>query len=156
MATANPLAGAADHLQGAAGCGQAPCKGRAAVAKAPMQRGDRLRQGPLQRGDRLHHSTRKGRQPPAATPQGLLPTRHYPQGLSPARAAAINDNTYRGGSHGGVDRRGGRPLAEWLPTGKGSRRLRRGNSGGDDAVRVKEGYDNFFKKMICPLTFGKF
>ncbi|RZR92103.1 hypothetical protein BHM03_00020352 [Ensete ventricosum] len=45
----------------------------------------------------------------------------------------------RGSAHGAVDRRGGRPLAEWLPAGKGSRRLRRGNNGGDDVVRVKEG-----------------
>ncbi|RZS21387.1 hypothetical protein BHM03_00054020 [Ensete ventricosum] len=36
----------------------------------------------------------------------------------------------------GASRRGGRPLAEWLPMGKGSRRLRRGSSdGGADEAR---------------------
>ncbi|RWW02438.1 hypothetical protein GW17_00034471 [Ensete ventricosum] len=37
----------------------------------------------------------------------------------------------------GVGRRGGRPLAGWLPIGKGSRRLRRGssNGGGADGAR---------------------
>ncbi|RRT33218.1 hypothetical protein B296_00004753 [Ensete ventricosum] len=39
---------------------------------------------------------------------------------------------------GGAGRRGGRPLAGQLLVAKGSRRLRRGSSGGD-AVRVKEG-----------------
>ncbi|RWV95073.1 hypothetical protein GW17_00042333 [Ensete ventricosum] len=54
-------------------------------------------------------------------------------------AAALRPGSAcRGGAHGGADRRGGRPLAEWLPAGKGSRRLRRGSSGGG-AVRVKEG-----------------
>ncbi|RWV94146.1 hypothetical protein GW17_00043338 [Ensete ventricosum] len=63
--------------------------------------------------------------------------RHRPQRLSPARMVASSGSAYRGGARGGVGRKDGRPLAEWLPAGKGSRRLRRGNSGG--AVRAKEG-----------------
>ncbi|RWV79209.1 hypothetical protein BHE74_00049006 [Ensete ventricosum] len=58
--------------------------------------------------------------------------RHRSQGLPPARAAASSDNACKGGPRGGADRRGGRPLAEWLPAGKGS-------SDDGDVVRVKEG-----------------
>ncbi|RWV97079.1 hypothetical protein GW17_00040159, partial [Ensete ventricosum] len=57
----------------------------------------------------------------------------------PARAVASSGSAYMGDSRGGDSRRGGRPLAEWLPVGKGSRRLRRGRCGGGDAVWVKDG-----------------
>ncbi|RWW43252.1 hypothetical protein BHE74_00051114 [Ensete ventricosum] len=36
---------------------------------------------------------------------------------------------------GGIGRRGGRPLAGWMPVGKGSHRLHRGSSGGTDGAR---------------------
>ncbi|RRT37682.1 hypothetical protein B296_00054861, partial [Ensete ventricosum] len=65
--------------------------------------------------------------------------RHRPQGLSLARATTSSDSACRGDARGGAGRRGGCPLAEWLSTVKGSRRLRRGSSDDDDAVRVKEG-----------------
>ncbi|RWV85471.1 hypothetical protein GW17_00052737 [Ensete ventricosum] len=161
MATAN-------HLAGAAGCGQAPYKGRSTAANAPMQRDGRLRQGPLQRGDWLSPGpARKGAAPVTARPQRQPPEGAAANGLQttargqparggrlrvrcpqegslraeapPARAAASSGNACRGGARGGASRRGGRPLAEWLPTGKGSRRLRRGNSGDGGTVRVKEG-----------------
>ncbi|RRT73776.1 hypothetical protein B296_00027394 [Ensete ventricosum] len=45
----------------------------------------------------------------------------------------------------GAGHRGDRPLAGRLPTAKGSRRLCRG-SGGDDAMRVKEGWGIFLRK----------
>ncbi|RWW39008.1 hypothetical protein BHE74_00055702, partial [Ensete ventricosum] len=57
----------------------------------------------------------------------------------PARVVASSDSACKGDACGGADRRGGRHLAEWLPTGKGSRRLHRGNNGGSGVVRVKEG-----------------
>ncbi|RWV82064.1 hypothetical protein GW17_00056464 [Ensete ventricosum] len=48
MATANPLARATDHLQGADDCSQGPpAKGRSTVAKAPLQRGGRWQERPL-------------------------------------------------------------------------------------------------------------
>ncbi|RWW45658.1 hypothetical protein BHE74_00048480 [Ensete ventricosum] len=118
MAMASPLAGAA-------GYGKAPCKGGLLPTVC--------------------------RRSPAANPQGVTDCgfgthrkvacghRHRPQGLPPARAAANNGNACRGGARGGADCRGGRPLAKWLPAGKGSRRLRRGSSGGGGAVKVKEG-----------------
>ncbi|RWV98423.1 hypothetical protein BHE74_00005726 [Ensete ventricosum] len=65
--------------------------------------------------------------------------RHRLQGLSPARATASSGNACRGSARGGVGHRGVRPLAEWLPAGKSSRRLHRGSSGGGGAVRVNEG-----------------
>ncbi|RZS26350.1 hypothetical protein BHM03_00059676 [Ensete ventricosum] len=71
--------------------------------------------------------------------EGSLRQRHHPQGLPPARAATSSGSACRGGARGCADRRGGRPLAEWLPTGKVSRCLRRGSSGDGSAVRVKEG-----------------
>ncbi|RWV84390.1 hypothetical protein GW17_00053894 [Ensete ventricosum] len=89
------------------------------------------------------------RRSPVASPHGVVDygfdarrkvargQKHRPQVLSPGRAAASSGNACRGGARGGADHRGGRPLAEWLLTGKGSRRLRRGSSGGCGAVRVK-------------------
>ncbi|RZR82141.1 hypothetical protein BHM03_00008504 [Ensete ventricosum] len=53
------------------------------------------------------------------------------KGLPPVASPAAS----RGDSAGS---KGGRPLAGWMPTGKGSRRLRRGSNGGDsgaDGVR---------------------
>ncbi|RWW15776.1 hypothetical protein GW17_00020369, partial [Ensete ventricosum] len=66
-----------------------------------------------------------------ATTRGHDRLRPACKGLPPAASPAAN----RGGS---ASRRGGRPLAGWLPIAKGNRRLRRG-SGDDGAVRVKEG-----------------
>ncbi|RWW57544.1 hypothetical protein BHE74_00035660 [Ensete ventricosum] len=91
------------------------------------------------------------RWPPVASPQGAADCgfgsrrraacgqRHCPQGLSPTRATASNGSACMGGARGGVSRRGGRPLAEWLQAGKGSRGLRRGSNDGGDTVMVKEG-----------------
>ncbi|RWW40962.1 hypothetical protein BHE74_00053591 [Ensete ventricosum] len=139
-----------------------PARGRLAAARSsPQGGGARPRpdrpQGQPPEGGRLQRGARKGRQPPATTLQGLLPMvyrrppaaspqgaadcgfgarrkascgqRHRPQGLLPARVVASS-------ACGGASRMGGRPLAEWLPAGKGSRRLR-SDSGG--TVRVKEG-----------------
>ncbi|RWW06709.1 hypothetical protein GW17_00029943 [Ensete ventricosum] len=148
-----PCKGAADCDQGQPARGQRP----------PVVRP----QGHPPGGGRLLRDACKGRQPLAAMPQGLLPTvcrrphaanpqgatdygfdarrkvaygqRHRQQGLPPRRVAASSGSAYRGGACGGAGRSGGRPLAEWLSTGKGSRCLRRGNTGGGGAVRVKEG-----------------
>ncbi|RZR93238.1 hypothetical protein BHM03_00021686 [Ensete ventricosum] len=87
---------------------------------------------------------RKGR-PPAANRQRSA-RKGQPVVASPQEVAAS--------SGGGAGRRGGRPLAGRLPAVKGSRRLRRG-SGGGGAVRVKEGYGNFFKKDgYAPQNLG--
>ncbi|RRT31472.1 hypothetical protein B296_00058461 [Ensete ventricosum] len=55
----------------------------------------------------------------------------------PQRGPAVGRQQRAAASRGDdIDRRGGLPLAGWLPTGKGSRRLCRGNSsGGADGVR---------------------
>ncbi|RZS20551.1 hypothetical protein BHM03_00053081 [Ensete ventricosum] len=150
--------------RGAADCDQAPCKGRPAVAKAPMQRGGLLWQSPLQRGGRLWPVlARKGgdaRPRPdckgscprvagcrAAPARGGSRPRPRRRGFCqrsadgrprPAHKGRSTVGRCQGGARGGVGRRGGRPLAEWLPAGKGSRRLHRG-SGSGGAVRVKEG-----------------
>ncbi|RZS21115.1 hypothetical protein BHM03_00053706, partial [Ensete ventricosum] len=50
------------------------------------------------------------------------------KGLPPAASPTAS----RGGA---TDRRGCCPLAEWLPTGKGNRHLRRGSSGDADRAR---------------------
>ncbi|RZS24785.1 hypothetical protein BHM03_00057894 [Ensete ventricosum] len=104
---------------GAAGYGLATCKGWPATAKAPLQGGDRLQPRPPCKGaaTRRHGRLRLAR-----------------KGLSLTASPVAN----RGGDAG---RRGGRPLAGWLLTAKGSRRLRRGSG---DAVKVKEGI--FLKK----------
>ncbi|RWV85574.1 hypothetical protein GW17_00052626 [Ensete ventricosum] len=146
-------------LQGAVGfCQDQPARERRPPATKP--------QGQPPEGGRLQRDARKGRQPPTTMPQGLLPTvyrrppaaslqgatdcrlsacrkaaygqRHRPQGLPPARATASNGSACRGDARGGAGRRGCCPLAEWLPAGKGNRRLRRGNIG-CGVVRVKEG-----------------
>ncbi|RWV97769.1 hypothetical protein GW17_00039422 [Ensete ventricosum] len=66
------------------------------------------------------------------------------KGLSPAtNPAAIKGD--------GVDRRGGRLLAGWLPAGKDNRRLRRGSGDdGAEGARGKIGFP-FVKKTILPL-----
>ncbi|RWV82989.1 hypothetical protein GW17_00055467 [Ensete ventricosum] len=51
---------------------------------------------------------------------------------------------------GGASCRGGHPLAGWLPVGKGSCRLRRGNDGGD-AEGERGVRASFGKRMILPL-----
>ncbi|RWW48444.1 hypothetical protein BHE74_00045488 [Ensete ventricosum] len=146
--------------KGAVGCGQGqPTRGRRPPAAKP--------QGQPPKGGRLQRGARKGQQSPVATSQGLLPMvcrrppavspqgaadyrfdarrkaackqRHRSEGLPPARATASNSSACTSDAHGGADCRGGRLLVEWLSAGKGSRRLHRGSSGGDDAVRVKEG-----------------
>ncbi|RWV77806.1 hypothetical protein GW17_00061319 [Ensete ventricosum] len=136
-------------------------QGRPAAAKAPMQRSDWLRQGPLQRviqlrpgptrkataklqgqspeGGRLQRGARKGWQPPAIHTAGAAAN-----GLrTVARGQPVRGDRLRvrrpGDAHGGDGRRGGRPLAEWLPTSKGNCHLRRGSSDGSGAMRVKEG-----------------
>ncbi|RWW37531.1 hypothetical protein BHE74_00057340 [Ensete ventricosum] len=93
----------------------------------------------------------RGSWPQPGPPQGLLPTAYK---RSPVRRQPTGKGTTRKGCRlqgrprpraanwastcrGGVDRKGDRPLAGWLPAGKGSRRLRRGGDVGD-AVRVRE------------------
>ncbi|RWV95353.1 hypothetical protein GW17_00042028 [Ensete ventricosum] len=83
-------------------------------------------------------ATYKGR-PATARPLGAAARK----GLLPVASPAAS----RGG---GAGRRGGRPLAGWLPTEKGSCRLCRG-SGGGGTVRVKEGWGIFLRKRwLCP------
>ncbi|RZR88489.1 hypothetical protein BHM03_00016088 [Ensete ventricosum] len=69
---------------------------------------------------RLHHDTHKGGQ--------LQGTR---KGMPPAASPTAS----RGG---GIGHRVGRPLAGWLPAGKGSHRLRRGSNGDDGADGARE------------------
>ncbi|RWV81784.1 hypothetical protein GW17_00056767 [Ensete ventricosum] len=122
-----------------------------------MQRGGRLRQGPLQRGSRLRPGpTYKGVAPArdqtaGAAARGWPAIARRPQGAAAAHGHAAGATTNGlqtaargqpargGGARGGAGRRDGRPLAEWLPAGKGSRLLRRGSNGGGGAVTVKEG-----------------
>ncbi|RRT66043.1 hypothetical protein B296_00031429, partial [Ensete ventricosum] len=52
---------------------------------------------------------------------------------------------------GGADRKGGRPLAGWLPACKGSRRLRWGGSDGDRGGGQEGLGHPFEKRMILPL-----
>ncbi|RZR83483.1 hypothetical protein BHM03_00010085 [Ensete ventricosum] len=126
-----PCKGAVDcdkaPCKGAVDCDKAPCKGAPARGHAAGVVANGLQtatRGQSTRGDRL-----RVRRPQEGSLQAEAP---------PARATASSGSACRGGAHGGADRRGGRPLAEWLPAGKGSRRLCRGSSG-DDVVRVKEG-----------------
>ncbi|RRT59522.1 hypothetical protein B296_00010565 [Ensete ventricosum] len=72
-----------------------------------------------------------------ATYKGWLTATRPPtrDGHPRAWAATTSPTASRGGNAG---RRGGRPLAGWLPVTKGSCLLCRGNGSGD-AVRVKEG-----------------
>ncbi|RZR92381.1 hypothetical protein BHM03_00020684, partial [Ensete ventricosum] len=55
------------------------------------------------------------------------------KGLSPAASPTASKG-------GGTGRKGGRPLAEWLSAGKGSRRLRRGSGGTNGARRVSASF----------------
>ncbi|RWW39685.1 hypothetical protein BHE74_00054956 [Ensete ventricosum] len=146
--------------KGAAGCGKAPYKGRSTVAKAPKQRGGRLRQGPPTKGwsATARASPQRGGARPRPDHKGSRPRvagcsaaqraadcgfgarrtaaygqRHCPQGLPLARATASSGSACRGDARGGADRRGGRPLAEWLRPCKGS-----SDDDGDGGVRVKE------------------
>ncbi|RZS22823.1 hypothetical protein BHM03_00055648 [Ensete ventricosum] len=118
LATTRPLAGVVGH-------GLATCKGRPIAAKAPLLRGDMLWPGPLQGA-----VARRGSSPQGAATREHNRLRLARKGLPPTDSPAAS----RGGS---ADRRGGRPLAGWLPATKGSRCLRRGSDGG--VVRVKEG-----------------
>ncbi|RWW18983.1 hypothetical protein GW17_00016998 [Ensete ventricosum] len=98
-------------------------------------------------------SEKEGRPAPI---QGWLPTtrpwpgparkggRHRSWGQQPAGAAIAHGHTslQRGARRGlppmtnpTASHRGGCPLAGWLPTGKGSHRLRRGSSDGIDGAR---------------------
>ncbi|RWV85268.1 hypothetical protein GW17_00052952 [Ensete ventricosum] len=66
--------------------------------------------------------------------------RAKPAGARKGLPLAASHAASRGG---GVGRKGGRPLAGWLPAGKGSRRLRRGSSDDDgsaDGARGRGGY----------------
>ncbi|RZS28724.1 hypothetical protein BHM03_00062363 [Ensete ventricosum] len=79
------------HYKGAAGCGQAPCKGRLAAAKAPLQ-GAATRRGNSLAGMTGCDQPARGSRPrlgrkwwlPAARPQGAASR----PGLPPARVAA--------------------------------------------------------------------
>ncbi|RZR83068.1 hypothetical protein BHM03_00009616 [Ensete ventricosum] len=113
---------------------------RAATYGQAGCRGNRLRPRPLTRG-RLD-ATRASLQglsliESAARRRSPIETathKRLPVGAAATRGTTAN----RGGDAG---RRGGRPLAGQLSTGKGSRCLRRGSGsdGGGAAVRVKEG-----------------
>ncbi|RZR92101.1 hypothetical protein BHM03_00020350 [Ensete ventricosum] len=166
MATTSPLVGVVDHLQGGGRLRQGPLQRGDRLRPGPARKGAVSDRGQTA-GAAARAWPAAARRPqvaesPVATPQGLLPTvcrrspvaslqgaadcgfsarrkaaygqRHRPQVLPPVRAAASSDTAC-----GGVGRRGGRPLAEWLPAGKGNFRLRRGSNGGDGAVRLKEG-----------------
>ncbi|RWW10421.1 hypothetical protein GW17_00026035 [Ensete ventricosum] len=95
---------------------RASARGRPAVARASPQG----RPTPLTRAAAAHGHTRLQR---GARKGGRLQDAR--KGLVPAASPAASRD-------GGADRRGRRPLAGWLPTGKDSRRLRRGSSDGDD------------------------
>ncbi|RWV76960.1 hypothetical protein GW17_00062281, partial [Ensete ventricosum] len=110
-----PLQGAVGH-----GHGQPPCRG-----------GQLQPRPPCKGAARASHPRPRHRGCCQRSADGC------PQEGSRPRVAASSGSAYKGGARGGAGRRGGRPLAEWLPTGKGSRRLRRGSS--DGVVRVKEG-----------------
>ncbi|RWV79346.1 hypothetical protein GW17_00059530, partial [Ensete ventricosum] len=86
-------------------------------------------------------------QPPMAKPRPRPPAKGRPAvaraslqgrpvrlaGLAACRGGACGHGLLRLASMGGgAGRRGDRPLAGWLPLGKGSRRLRMGSSGDDD------------------------
>ncbi|RZS17819.1 hypothetical protein BHM03_00050006 [Ensete ventricosum] len=70
------------------------------------------------------------------------------QGAIARRAPAANPTASRGND---TDRRGGRPLAGQLPTGKGNRCLRRGSGDGNaHGARGKIGFP-FIKRIILSL-----
>ncbi|RRT32729.1 hypothetical protein B296_00052981 [Ensete ventricosum] len=101
---------------GAASHGQPSCKAGhpwPGCDQGPLQGGGRLRPGLARKGGQLRS---RGQQLPIGTPTCSM---------APAKGPVA------GRPQGAVDRRGGRPLAGWLPTGKGSRRLHRGSSGDD-------------------------
>ncbi|RWV87873.1 hypothetical protein GW17_00050093 [Ensete ventricosum] len=150
------------YLQGVIGCGQGPLQRGDRLRPGPVRKGAapargqtagaatrgwsavaRRPQGATAARDHAAEAAVNGQQTTARgqpTRGDRLRVRRSQEGslraeAPPARAAAC-----RGGDHGGVGRRGGRPLAEWLLMGKGNRRQRRGsNDSGGGAVRVKEG-----------------
>ncbi|RWV90045.1 hypothetical protein GW17_00047780 [Ensete ventricosum] len=114
-------------LQGAAGCGHGPrarwlpatCKGRppvGATARKGRPPASTVACGQITGAAANDAPARDGRQWPA---RKRLPTTH-PQGAAGSRG-------------GGIDRRGGRPLAAWLHRNTQCRRLRRGSGDGGDA-----------------------
>ncbi|RZS04222.1 hypothetical protein BHM03_00034518 [Ensete ventricosum] len=150
-----PLQGAVGH-----GHGQPPA-GATDYSQGPPTRGGLLWQGPLQRGGQLRPGpARKGAVPANDQTAGAAArvwsaVARCPQGAAAARCHAVGGvanglqmaahgqptwgGRLQGDARGGAGRRGGCPLAEWLPVGKGSRDLHRGSSGDGGAVRVKEG-----------------
>ncbi|RWW72236.1 hypothetical protein BHE74_00019975 [Ensete ventricosum] len=161
---ARPPVVAIDHdkatYTGAACCGQRPLQwggllhSRAAgCSSATARGGTRPRLG--RRGycqlpvEGRPRPARKGRPTVGAVPAGRQPVGkgiahkgYRLQGPSLAGTATNRGSACKGGPHGGATRgsgagrRGGRPLAGRLPTGKGSRRLHRGGDGG--TVRARE------------------
>ncbi|RWW55742.1 hypothetical protein BHE74_00037590 [Ensete ventricosum] len=126
--------GVVNHGQAVA---KAPCKGVADCGQSqPAREADDARRGsspqgrpaPLagvvaRRGGAYGHGwlwpARRGGSRPRAHPLAA----RCPQG------DVTRSQPYSRG--GGAGHKGGRPLARWLPTGKGSCCLRRGSSGGD-------------------------
>ncbi|RZR75439.1 hypothetical protein BHM03_00057789, partial [Ensete ventricosum] len=151
---ASPHAGPTTHA-GLATHGQA-------VAKAPYKGAAGCNQGQLAREADVAHraSNPQGRSMPIARAaacrggaygHGWLRPSHRGdthkvdrlQGTGKGLPPAAYPTASRGS---GVDRRGGCPLAGWLPAGKGSRRLRRGSSDGDDGVEGARGLGHHFEK----------
>ncbi|RWV85771.1 hypothetical protein GW17_00052413 [Ensete ventricosum] len=149
MATASPLVGAADHLQGGGRLQpRPPCRGGPTLARPPAKGRPATARASPQRGAPAHGQTARaaarGWPVAARCPQGAAAASGHAIGVAanvtaPARATASSDSACKGDAHGGVGRRGGRPLAKWLPAGEGSHRLRKGSSGIGGAVKVKEG-----------------
>ncbi|RWV78908.1 hypothetical protein GW17_00060037, partial [Ensete ventricosum] len=128
--------------------------GGAASHDQPPCRAGHPRRGPLQGGSWLQpRLARKGdqraqplvvRRPQRGRLQGAR------KGLLPAASLVIN----RGDD---ASHRGGCPLAGWLPTGKGSRRLRRGSGGDDDADGERGVRASFGEKDdLAALNFKNF
>ncbi|RZR72678.1 hypothetical protein BHM03_00015746 [Ensete ventricosum] len=71
-------------------------------------------------------------------------------------ACLSRSDTTLGDAGGGANRRGGRPLAEWLPAGKGSHRLRRGSSGDGEAVKFSSCPALPVQFPSCPARLVRF
>ncbi|RWW53526.1 hypothetical protein BHE74_00039982 [Ensete ventricosum] len=127
---------------------RSPAKGWPAAARASPQGGG-ARPRPDRRGSRPQPRRRgccqrsaDGRPRPACKGQpiaGLAHAGRPPTGRGTANSGSGSGSACRGSPRGVAGYRGGRLLAEWLPAGKGSRRLRRGSSGSGGAVWVKDG-----------------
>ncbi|RWV96255.1 hypothetical protein GW17_00041052 [Ensete ventricosum] len=115
---------------GAANHGQPLCK-----VGHPWSGQQRPQGVAARRGDAGGQKCRPRARPTTASPQGwqLLAAWRSQRGLAVGRSQGLLPTASRAGRGGGASRKGGRPLAGRLPTGKGNRSQRRGNSDDDDA-----------------------